>query len=157
VSIFVLLGVAIATSQLTARVRAQADLAAASARANATLAGFLHRLGGINDPAEAGRVICDDIRRLFDVQVVLLTPAPGGGGLAVAAATSADYRLETMDMAAANWAFDTGTPAGKGSATLAASEWLFQPLKAGERTLAVLGLASDSGGEPVRADRLPLL
>ncbi|MGR6329181.1 DUF4118 domain-containing protein [Sphingomonas sp. XXL09] len=156
VSIFVLLGVAIATSQLTARVRAQADLAAASARANATLAGFLHRLGGINDPAEAARVICEDIRRLFDVQVVLLAPAPGGG-VAVQAATRSDYSLQTMDMAAANWAFDTGNPAGKGSATLAASEWLFQPLKAGERTLAVLGLASESGGDPVRADRLPLL
>ncbi|KAK0340222.1 hypothetical protein LTR94_031413, partial [Friedmanniomyces endolithicus] len=48
-------------------------------------------------------------------------------------------------------------PAGKGSGTLAASEWLFQPLKAGERILAVLGVASDSAGDPVRADQLPLL
>jgi two-component system sensor histidine kinase KdpD len=155
ISIFVLLGVAIATSQLTSRVRAQADLAAASARDNATLAGFLHRLGGLADPAEAARVICEDIALLFEVQAVLLTPSPAG--LAVQAATKSDYRLETMEMAAAHWAFDTGTPAGKGSATLAASEWLFQPLKAGNRTLAVLGLAKDAGGEPVRADRLPLL
>jgi len=155
ISIFVLLGVAIATSQLTSRVRAQADLAAASARDNATLAGFLHRLSGLADPAEASRVICEDIARLFEVQAVLLTPSPAG--LAVQAATKPDYRLETMEMAAAHWAFDTGTPAGKGSATLAASEWLFQPLKAGNRTLAVLGLAKDAGGEPVRADRLPLL
>jgi len=155
ISIFVLLGVAIATSQLTSRVRAQADLAAASARDNATLAGFLHRLGGLADPAEAARVICEDIALLFEVQAVLLTPSPAG--LAVQAATKSDYRLETMEMAAAHWAFDTGTPAGKGSATLAASEWLFQPLKAGNRTLAVLGLARETGGEPVRADRLPLL
>ncbi|MEG3092081.1 sensor histidine kinase KdpD [Sphingomonas sp. PB1R3] len=155
ISIFVLLGVAVATSQLTSRVRAQADLAAASARDNATLAGFLHRLSGLADPAEAARVICDDIALLFEVQAVLLTPSPAG--LAVQAATKPDYRLETMEMAAAHWAFDTGTPAGKGSATLAASEWLFQPLKAGNRTLAVLGLARDAGGEPVRADRLPLL
>ncbi|MDY0958904.1 sensor histidine kinase KdpD [Sphingomonas sp. CFBP8993] len=155
ISIFVLLGVAVATSQLTSRVRAQADLAAASARDNATLAGFLHRLSGLADPAEAARVICEDIALLFEVQAVLLTPSPAG--LAVQAATKPDYRLETMEMAAAHWAFDTGTPAGKGSATLAASEWLFQPLKAGNRTLAVLGLARDAGGEPVRADRLPLL
>lgn len=128
---------------MTSRVRAQADLAAASARDNATLAGFLHRLSGLADPAEAARVICEDIALLFEVQAVLLTPSPAG--LAVQAATKPDYRLETMEMAAAHWAFDTGTPAGKGSATLAASEWLFQPLKAGNRTLAVLGLAREAG------------
>jgi two-component system sensor histidine kinase KdpD len=156
VSIFVLLGVAIATSQLTARVRVQADMAAASARTNATLAGFLRRLSTINDPAIAARMICDDVARLFDVRTVLLAPS-AGAGLAVQAASAADYRLDTMDLAAANWAFDNGTVAGKGSGTLAASEWLFQPLTAGERVLAVIGVARDSGGDPVRADRLPLL
>lgn len=160
VSIFVLLGVAIATSQLTARVRAQADMAAASARANATLAGFLHRLTGVTDPAEAARVIGDDIGRLFDVEAVLLVPAADAGadaGLVVQAATRPDYTLGTMDLAAAHWAHDAGTAAGKGSGTLAASEWLFQPMKAGERTLAVLGIARADGGDPVRADQLPLL
>jgi two-component system sensor histidine kinase KdpD len=156
VSIIVLLGIAVATSQLTSRVRAQADLAAASARTNATLAGFLHQLTGVNDPAEAARVICDDIGRLFGAQVVMLSPSPSTG-LEVQAATSLDYQLGTMEMAAANWAFDTGTVAGKGSGTLAASQWLFQPLRAGSRTLAVLGLAHEGGGDPVRADQLPLL
>ena len=156
ISIIVLLGVAVATSQLTSRVRAQADMAAASARTNATLAGFLHQLTGVNDPAEAARVICDDIHRLFDAQVALLTPS-AGTGLEVQAATSPDHQLGTMELAAANWAFDTGTAAGKGSGTLAASGWLFQPLRAGNRTLAVLGIARESGGDPVRADQLPLL
>ncbi|GAA3709045.1 sensor histidine kinase KdpD [Sphingomonas cynarae] len=156
VSVFVLLGVAIATSQLTARVRTQADMAAASARTNATLAGFLRRLSAVNDPAIASRMICDDVAGLFDVETVVLAPS-GGTGLGVQAASTTDYRLDTMDMAAANWAFDNGTAAGKGSGTLAASEWLFQPLTAGDRVLAVIGVARESGGDPVRADRLPLL
>lgn len=156
VSIFVLLGVAVATSQLTARVRAQADLATASARTNATLAGFLRQLSSINDSAEAARMICEDVARVFGVQTVLLGTAVGSG-LTVQAASSPGYRLETMDLAAANWAFDHATPAGKGSVTLAASEWLFTPLKAGERTLAVIGIAREDAGSPIRADRLPLL
>jgi two-component system sensor histidine kinase KdpD len=156
ISFFVLLAVAVATSQLTSRVRAQADLAASSARTNATLAGFLRQLSSVNDPNEAGRMICDDVSRLFDAQGILLTPAQGGG-LAVQAASNPDYRLDTMDQAAAQWAFDTGTVTGKGSGTLAASEWLFHPLKTDERTLAVLGIARDIGGNPVRADQLPLL
>ncbi|RZM05600.1 MAG: DUF4118 domain-containing protein, partial [Sphingomonas sp.] len=156
ISVFVLLGVAIATSQLTSRVRAQADLAAASAQTNATLAGFLRQLSGINDASQAARMICEDVARLFGVQTVLLAAA-AEPGLTVQAASSPNYRLETMDLAAAHWAFDNGTAAGKGSGTLAASEWLFQPVKAGDRTLAVLGVARENSGDPVRADQLPLL
>ncbi|GGB19347.1 two-component sensor histidine kinase [Sphingomonas metalli] len=156
VSIFVLLGVAIATSQLTARVRAQADLAAASARTNATLAGFLRQIAGVNDADAAARMICDDVRRLLGVQVVLLG-AGEGGVMRTLAASDPAYRLDTMDHAAAGWAFDTGSAAGKGSGTLTASEWLFQPLRAGDRVLAVLGVASEAAGQPVRADQLPLL
>ncbi len=156
VSIFVLLGVAIATSQLTSRVRAQADMAAASARTNATLAGFLRQLSAINDASVAARMICDDVARLFDVQTVLLTSS-GGASLTLQAASAPGYRLDTMDMAAANWAFDSGTAAGKGSGTLAASEWLFQPLKAGGKALAVIGVAKENSGDPIRADQLPLL
>ncbi|MDO6415608.1 sensor histidine kinase KdpD [Sphingomonas sp. BIUV-7] len=155
ISIFVLLGVAVVTSQLTARVRAQADLAASSARTNAALAGFLRRLTPMGDPIELARAICEELARLFGLQTVLLGPA--GTGLVVQAASEADYRLDTMEMAAAQWAFDTSTPAGKGSGTLAASEWLFQPLRAGGKPLAVMGLARDSGGDPVRPDQLPLL
>jgi len=156
VSIFVLLGIAAATSQLTSRVRAQADLASASARTNATLAGFLRQIAGINDTAVAAQMICDDIARLLDVQVVLLA-AMDQPELAMLAASDPDYKLGTMDDAAASWAFDTGSSAGKGSGTLTASEWLFQPLKAGDRVLGVLGVSSDRTGNPVRADQLPLL
>ncbi|WP_271300139.1 sensor histidine kinase [Sphingomonas sp. CV7422] len=156
VSVVVLLGIAVATSQLTARVRAQADLAAASARTNATLAGFLRQIAAVSDLDAAARMICDDVRRLLGVQVVLLGRGHGAQ-LDLLAATDPAYALNTMDNAAANWAFDTGNAAGKGSNTLAASEWLFQPLKAGERVLGVLGVASESGRNPVRADQLPLL
>ncbi|SFR84554.1 sensor histidine kinase [Sphingomonas jatrophae] len=156
ISLLVLLGVAVATSQLNARVRAQADLAAAGARTNAALAGFLRDLTGLNDADQVRARICEEIARLFDAQALLIAGGEGEG-VAVLAASAPGHRLETVDLAAARWAWDTGTPAGRGSGTLAASEWLFQPLKAGERTLAVLALARDDGGDPVRADRLPLL
>ncbi|NTS65194.1 sensor histidine kinase KdpD [Sphingomonas sp. HHU CXW] len=156
VSVVMLLGIAVATSQLTARVRAQADLATASARTNAALAGFLRRIAGVNDPDVAAQMICDDVRRLLGVHVLLLGPGEGIN-LSLLAASDAGYRLDTMDNAAARWSFDTGVATGRGSGTLAASEWLFQPLRAGDRALGVLGIADEGGGEPVRADQLPLL
>jgi len=155
ISILVLLGVAIVTSQLTARVRTQADMASSSARANAALAGFLGRLTPLGDPMELARVICEDIARLFGVRTVLLVP--NGGGLSLQAASDPGCDLETMELAAAQWAFDTGAPAGRGSGTLTSSDWYFQPLRAGERTQGVLGLAKADSGDPLRADQLPLL
>ncbi|WP_254602877.1 sensor histidine kinase KdpD [Sphingomonas bacterium] len=155
ISIFVLLGVAIVTSQLTARVRVQADLAAASARSNAALAGFLRQLTSLGDRTDVSRMICSEIARLFDLRTVILEQEPTG--LAVQAANMPDTRLGTMEFAAAGWAQDTGQPAGRGSGTLTASDWQFLPLKAGDRTLAVLGIARDDGTDPIRPDQLPLL
>jgi two-component system sensor histidine kinase KdpD len=156
ISVVVLLGVAFATSQLTSRVRAQADLASASARTNATLAGFLRQVTSVNDSAMAAQMICDDVKRLFDVRVVLLERL-ATTGLETKAASDPGYRLDPIDEAAATYAFDTATATGRGSGTLAASDWLFHPVKTGDHVLAVLGIARDSGGDPVRADQLPLL
>lgn len=156
ISVIVLLGIAVATSQLTARVRAQANLATNSARTNATLAGFLRQIASVNDLDVASQMICDDVRRLLDVQVVLLGRTDGSE-LEMLAASDPAYRIDTMDHAAASWAFDTGSPAGRGSGTLTASDWLFQPMKTGDRVLGVVGVASDKVGSPVRADQLPLL
>ncbi|WP_375398086.1 DUF4118 domain-containing protein [uncultured Sphingomonas sp.] len=155
VSIIVLLGVAVVTSQLTARVRAQADLAASSARSNAALAGFLRQLTSLGDRVEVSRAICTEIARLFELRAVILEEEETG--LAIQAASAPDTRLETMELAAAQWVQDTGQPAGRGSVTLTASDWLFQPLKAGGHTLAVLGIAREDGGDPIRSDQLPLL
>ncbi|MDV3458944.1 sensor histidine kinase KdpD [Sphingomonas sp. HF-S4] len=155
ISIFVLLGVAVATSQLTARVRAQADIAAVSARSNAALAGYLRQLTRLNDPIGVARAACGEIADLLGVRVALLQQT--ATGLSVQAASEPGTRLETMELAAAQWVWDTAQPAGRGTGTLAASDWQFQPLRAGDRVLAVLGVARDDGRDPVRSDQLALL
>ncbi|WP_425228874.1 DUF4118 domain-containing protein [Sphingomonas sp.] len=155
ISVVVLLSVAAATSQLTARVRAQADLAAASARSNAVLAGFLRQLTALGARDEVARAMCSEIGRLLDLRVIML--GPGGAGLTIEASSDTEPELGTMDLAAAQWALDSGKPAGRGSGTLTASDWLFQPLTSGDRVLAVLGLARDSGRDAVRSDQYPLL
>lgn len=155
VSVVVLLGVAVLTSQLASRVRNQADLAASSARTNAAQAGFLRMLTAEGDRDEVQQLICRELCRTFDVRTVLLEA--GTGGLVVQASSDPDVRVETMEMAAAQWVLDTGQPAGRGSGTLTASDWLFYPLMAGDRVLAVVGFAKDDGTAPFRSDQLPQL
>lgn len=154
-TVLVLIGVAVVTSQLAARVRLQADIARKSSGQNAALASFARTLAGLSTEEELGQILCAEISRLIGVNAVLLLP--GEDGLALAAATPPENRLEAIELAAANWAIDHKLPAGRGSDTLTASDWLFQPLVAGGRAIGVFGIALDDGGDPVRSDQLPLL
>lgn len=155
VTVLVLIGVAVVTSQLAARVRAQADLARRSAGQNAALAGFARSLTGLSDEDELGQALCAEVARLLDVSTIMLLPKEDG--LRLTAAVPPENRLSSIDIAAANWSIDHQQAAGRGSDTLTASDWLFQPLVVGGRAIGVFGLARDAGGEPARSDQLPLL
>jgi two-component system sensor histidine kinase KdpD len=155
ITLLVLLGVGIVTSHLASRARVQADQAATNARQNAAIAGFARLLTSATNSDELGQAICAEISRLFTVRSVFLLPASGRPMLI--AANPPEDRLATIEMAAAQWSMDRGLPAGRGSDTLTASDWLFHPLKTSDKTLAVLGIARDDGSGPVRSDQLPLL
>ncbi len=155
VTIVVLLGVAFVTSQFAARTRAQADLAASSARQNAALAGFSRQLTTTANDEELMQSICAELARLFDARACVLMPSADGPELR--AAWPPEDRLEHMERAAAQWVMEKGQPAGRGSDTLTASDWLFYPMRTARGVLGVAGLARDDGKDPVRAGQLPLL
>lgn len=155
ITIFVLLGVAFVTSQFAARTRAQADLAQSSARANAALAGFLGQLTKAQGEKELAQAICGEIGRIFDVRTMLLTASPDGPRLR--AANPAEDRLDTIEQAAVTWVLERGVPAGRGSDTLTASDWLFYPLRNATETLAAIGMSREDGSQPIPSDQLPLL
>jgi len=150
VTVVVLLGVAV-TSQLAARVRAQGALAATSARQNAALAGFARALAAAPDEVALGQALAGETAALFDARAVYLTRRDGA--LAIVAAVPPEDTLDAVARAAADWAFDRAQPAGRGSDTLPASDWLFVPVIAGGATRAVFGLGRDDSRDPARADQ----
>ncbi len=154
VTLAVLLGVAVLTSQLAARVRAQADLAGASARQNAALAGFSRQLTTSDTDDELMQAICAEIARLFDVRTVILLPSPTGPELR--AAYPPENRLGIMEEAAAQWTQDHAVPAGRGSDTLTGSDWLFHPFRTSDRVVGVIGVAREDGQRPVEPAQEPL-
>jgi len=155
ITVLVLLGVAIVSSRLASRLREQALIAQASSAQNSLLAGFARQLTGISTTKDLAEVLCNEIARLLNVNAVLLLR--GEGGLAVQAATPPDVKLEMLDNAAAQWAFANSKPAGQGSDTLTASEWLFHPVGTANRTAAVFGISRADAGMPIRSDQTPLL
>lgn len=155
VTLIVLLGVAVATSHLASRARIQADLAGSSARQNAAIAGFARQLASIRTTDELAQAVCAEVGRLFQARTAFLLPSSGGPRLI--AAYPPENRLATIELAAAQWALDKGQPAGQGSDTLTASDWLFQPIRTDTETIGAIGLAREDGAHPVRSDQLQLL
>ncbi|MDE2302660.1 MAG: sensor histidine kinase KdpD [Sphingomonadales bacterium] len=155
ISVLVLIGVAVVASSLAARVREQAMMAQHSARQNAALAGFARLLTAVRSNGELGQLLCAEVVRLFDARAVFLTLQ--GDTLALLAANPPEDSLQTLEHAAARWAFDHNLPAGRGSDTLTASEWLFHPIAAGGKVRAVVGLARPEAPAPLRPDQLPML
>jgi len=147
-TIIVLLGVAVVTSQLAARVRLQADLAQRSAAENAALASFARTLAGLSTVEELGRALSAELSHLLGADVVLLVP--GDDGRTRCAPSAPDLVLGAIDAEAVERAMAEGRSAQ-------GSEWRFQPLAAGGRALGVVGIAAVNGGEPAPGDRPALI
>jgi two-component system, OmpR family, sensor histidine kinase KdpD len=154
VTVVVLLIVALVTSRLAAGIRTQARLAAAHAARNATIAGFAGRLLSSSGEEEIGATACAELSRLFDCNAMLVSGLPQPGMIA---AVPEGNRLTPADVAAAALTIESGEPAGRGTARSQPAEWVFYPVRSGDRTLAAAGLARDDGMRPVDEDQEPLL
>jgi two-component system sensor histidine kinase KdpD len=154
VNVLVLLGVALVTSRLAAGMRTHARIADAHAARNATVAGFAGKLLSSSGESAIAEAACAELHRLFDCNAVLVAASPEVR--AVAAAPSGN-QLTPSDIAAAALTLESGEAAGRGTARAQPVEWVFHPVKSGDRALAAIGLARDDGTAPLDADQLPLL
>jgi two-component system sensor histidine kinase KdpD len=154
VTVVVLLIVALVTSRLASGIRTQAQLAAAHADRNATIAGFAGRLLSCSGEKEIARTACIELRRLFHCNALLVSglPAPQ-----IIAAVPTGNRLTPSDVAAAALCIESGVPTGRGTSRIQPAEWLFHPVRSPDAVLAAAALARDDGMPPVADDQLPLL
>lgn len=155
VTIAVLLAVALVVSQLAAAMRSQAQLAAAAAARNATIAGLAGKLLSARTVEGIAEVATHELATLFECNATML--APGGDGFEILAREPVGNPLTPSDVAAAAVALDTGEPAGRGAPRLNPADWLFYPVRREHAGLAAIGLARNDGGRPVDDARRPLL
>jgi two-component system sensor histidine kinase KdpD len=154
VTVIVLFIVALVTSRLAAGIRAQARIAAAHAARHATIAGFAGRLLSCSGEEEIARSACEELRPVFDCNLVLVSGSPAPR---VLAADAEGNRLTPSDVAAAALTINTAAAAGRGTSRAQPAEWVFYPVRSGDHVLAALGLARDDGAPPVERDQLLLL
>ncbi len=141
VALFFFLIVAIITSNLTARTRAQALTARSRAKTTAELYTFSRKLAGIATLDDLLWATAYQIASMLKSRVVILLPQEGR--IEVRAGYPPEDQLSEADLAAATWSWSNNRAAGHGSDTLPGAEWLFLPLRTARGLVGVIGVSRE--------------
>ncbi|VVN93282.1 sensor histidine kinase [Pseudomonas fluorescens] len=129
-----MLGIALITGQLTARLRHEARTAAAGERRATSLARLARDLSAALTVEQISEVALRTFSGVFEARVGLALPDAANAVQAIGAGAL------PIDESIAQWAYDHDQPAGKGTDTLAAAQGCYFPLKAPMRVRGVLVL-----------------
>lgn len=141
-TIIVLLGVALVTSQLTASIRRQAERANAHADRNATVAGLARRLLSCATEQEIATVSTGELAQVFACNAMLILASDPAK---IAAAAPHVAELGPNDWAAAELALQAGEATGRGVTRAVPTEWQFRPIRSGDRMLGIMAIAREDG------------
>lgn len=142
VTLFVFLLVAVVTSHLAARARAEAMAARRRAETTEALYAFSREIAGILSPDELLRAAAGQIGSMLGVRVMLFLPETEERLRARATWPVAD-RADNVDVEAAQLAWTMSRPGGTGRDALRVAGRLFLPLRTSHGVLGVAGVSRD--------------
>ncbi|MEQ7873504.1 sensor histidine kinase KdpD [Sphingomonas sp. ASV193] len=148
----VLIAVGTVVGQLAGNLQRRAILGARTASENAAVAAFGQKLAGLSARAETAAAVAEEIAQAFGVSAIVVL-RDSTGRAAVDAGSPAMVELDAIDEASADWAFTHNEDTGRGTGTLAASDWQFHPLATSLGIHALIGLAKPGPGSPIPPDR----
>jgi two-component system sensor histidine kinase KdpD len=137
--------VAVIAGNLAARVRTQAIVARERAATTEDLYLFSRKLAGVVSLDDLLWATAYQVAHMLGVHVVLLLPQ--GEDLVVRAGYPPEDTLDDGDLAAARWALEHGSEAGRGADTLPGARRLFLPMRTGRGIVGIIGLDSARGRE----------
>ncbi|HEX4303039.1 MAG TPA: sensor histidine kinase KdpD [Rhizomicrobium sp.] len=151
VALFFFMVVAVITSNLAARVRAQAVVARERAAMTENLYLFSRKLAGVFSLDDLLWAAAFQFAQMLNMRVVILLPE--GESIAVRAGYPPEDTLDAADLAAAKWVWSRGAPAGRGADTLPGAKRLFLPMRTGRGPVGVVGLDNDKSGPMLSPDQ----
>jgi two-component system sensor histidine kinase KdpD len=155
-SFAILLLVAVTTANLAARVRAQADIAAARAALAGELYQFTGKLAAIASIDDILWAAAFQIASMLKMNVVILLPDKTKR-LEIRVGYPPEDELDAQDLAAAMWSWEKGIAAGRNAETLPGAKRLFLPMRTGHGLVGVIGLMGQEGRGALSPDDRRLL
>ena len=150
-AVMLLTGLVIST--LTAHVKFQAESARKREQRTAALYAMSRDLVEATTPSELVDLATKHISEVFDSEVFLFFPDPHRRGpvtIAPVPSRLAAATLDEHDLGVAQWVFDNGERAGRGTDTLPSASSLFVPLQTRGAIVGILGV------RPRRTDQVTL-
>ena len=154
-ALVIFLLVAVITSALAGRVRAQVEVSATRMRAMRRLYEFTRRLSGLATLDAVAEGAASEIHASRGRSVVVMLARDDD--LDLTASWPPEDTLDAAPMTAARWAYSHVEPAGADTATLPIVPWFFVPLRIGDKTLGVIGVAKPPGMSPLDSEARALL
>lgn len=151
-----MLVVAEVVSTQTARIRTQAESALKREVRTQALYELSRRLAGQTRMFEAARTAAELAEQVFDARVVIFLPEDGK--ISFRKRTSDQLLVSTLEEPIAQWVFDNGRKAGRGTRQMnkdAAA--LYLPLKGGRNIVGVMSVLAEPGSSALAGEPLRLL
>ncbi len=152
-----LLGVGLVISQLTSRVRDQADMARQREADTAALYGLSRDLAAAAGLADILAAITQNVSQTFNRDVVIFLPDVSADGGLKSYPQNKNFIPDENERAVAVWAFQHAQPAGRGTDTLSAAEARYIPLKTARGVVGVLGAKPADASRPLSPEQARLL
>jgi len=132
-----LLVAGVVIANLTARARRQTDAARRRERETAQLYSLSRELSATVDPDVIAQSVRQHAQQTFQCEAALFFPQ---NDQLVVQGASPGFEVTAAETAVAEWAYQQGQPAGRGTETLPSTAARYVPLKTAQRTVGVLGL-----------------
>ena len=155
VSLSVFLIVGIITSQLTARIRDQAEAARQREARTDALYAFSRQIAGAVGLDDLVPMVARHVAELFNAEVAIL--GPQGDALVVRGCHPSSVSLGEPERAAADWVWRHDVEAGPGTETLPGGEWFWVPLTTARGVVGVLGVRTAGEHAALPIDQRELL
>ena len=152
-----LFGVGLVISELTARVRDQAEVAQRREAETATLYALSRDLSIAEGLDEIIHSVAENIGHTFGREVVILLPERNENEKLKPYIPNPNFSLDENELAVAAWSYQHGQPAGRGTDTLMASDGRYIPLKTSKGVVGVLGVIPKNPDEYLTTEQRRLL
>jgi two-component system sensor histidine kinase KdpD len=148
-----LFAVGLVISQLTARVRDQAEIAQRREAETATLYALSRDLSIAEGLEEVIQAITHNIGQIFGREVVIYLPERVGSENLIPYTQETNRPPFDHEIAVAAWSYKHGEPAGRGTDTLSASTARYLPLKTPNGVIGVLGMTPKIPGSQLTPEQ----
>jgi two-component system, OmpR family, sensor histidine kinase KdpD len=140
ITLVVLLGVTLAISELIANARHQTEIIRQRENRTAALLALSRKLALIPEVGSLLQLSVEHIAGIFDCRVGILMPDKDGGPLSVQAGQSPHFDLKPLEREAAERAYKSGNPTGRGTGDLPNLHTFYLPFMVSGDPLGVLSV-----------------